>query len=270
MTAINAESNTTGNRDDSFLNKIKYMLVAEIKKVTTIIEDNHVSLTKQIDSVKNEIYEKYDAIIGEIEKAIIKLENKAVDVGDTASHSYDMAITNTNDILTIKMDIMNLKKCNKDIKEKLDDNINISMQSNLVFFNVPEQKEETYESTKQIVSKLLVDNLNWDPQTAHNSIIRAHRSGKRINQKARPIFTKFTRDDVADSIDYGFISVDRRGATNQIRCSKQYTPDVQARRKKALSVRYDLKQITKTYIDYPAKLLVMLPGAEKYTLHSIY
>ena len=110
MTAINAESNTTGNRDDSFLNKIKYMLVAKIKKVTTIIEDNHVSLTKQIDSVKNEIYEKYDAIIGEIEKAIIKLENKTVDVGDTASHLYDMATTNTNDILTIKIDIINLKK----------------------------------------------------------------------------------------------------------------------------------------------------------------
>ena len=144
MTAINAESNTTGNRDDSLLNEIKYMLVAEIKKVTTIIEDNHVSLTKQIDSVKNEIYERYDAIIGEIEKAIIKLENKTVDVGDTASHPYDMAITNTNDILTIKMDIMNLKKCNKDIKKKLDDNINRSMRSNLVFFSVPEQKEETY------------------------------------------------------------------------------------------------------------------------------
>ena len=101
----------------------------------------------------------------------------------------------------------------------------------------------------------------------------AHRSGKRINQEARPIFTKFTRDDVADSIDYVFIRVDRRGANNQIRCSKQYTPDVQARRKKVLSVRHDLKQnkqIIKTYIDYPAKLLVMLPGAEKYTLHNTY
>ena len=101
------------------------------------MEDNHASLTKQIDSVKNEIYEKYDAKIGALEQAISKLENKTDDVGETASHSFDIATTNTNDILNLKMDILNLKKNNKDLKEKLDDNINRSMRSNLVFFNVP-------------------------------------------------------------------------------------------------------------------------------------
>ena len=121
------------------------------------------------------------------------------------------------------------------------------MRSNLVFFNVPEQKEETYDSTKDIISKLLVDNLNWDPQIAHSCIIRAHRSGEKINQKARPIFTKFTRDDVADSIDFGFIGLIRSDANIKVRCSKQFIPDVQARRKKALSVRYDLKKDKTNY-----------------------
>ena len=78
------------NKDDSFLNNIKHLLVIEITKITTIIEDNHASLTKQIDSVKNEINEKYDAKIGALEQAISKLENKTDDVGETALGSFDI------------------------------------------------------------------------------------------------------------------------------------------------------------------------------------
>ena len=69
-----------------------------------------------------------------------------------------------------------------------------------------------------------------------------------------------------------FIGVNRRVST-QIRCCKQFTPEVQTRRKKALAVRYDLKsnkQITKGFINYPARLMVILTGADKYTLHSSY
>ena len=90
--------------------------------------------------------------------------------------------------------------------------------------------------------------------------------------KLGQFLVKFNRDDVAHSIESGFIDIIRRGTTH-IRCSKQFTPEVQLRRKKALAVRYDLKasnQITKGFIDYPAKLLVMLPGADRYTLHSSY
>ena len=74
-------------------------------------------------------------------------------------------------------------------------------------------------------------------------------------------------------IDNNNVHIDpliRRGTTN-IRCSKQFTPDVHTRRKKALAVRHDLKlnnKITKGFIDYPAKLMVVLPGADRYSLHS--
>ena len=69
---------------------------------------------------------------------------------------------------------------------------------------------------------------------------------------------------MAHKIESGFTGVIRRGTTN-IRCSKQFTPEVQTRREKALAVRHALKlnnKTTKGFINYPAKLMVILPGAD--------
>ena len=77
---------------------------------------------------------------------------------------------------------------------------------------------------------------------------------------------------MADNKESGFIELRKKGKhQNNIRCSKQFTQQLQAMRNKALSVRYELKktnQITKGYIDYPAKLIIMFPNADKYVKHS--
>ena len=126
---------------------------------------------------------------------------------------------------------------------KLEDNINRSMRANLVFKIVREDPNETYESTKQTVAKLLAENLGWDLNSATNAIIRAHRSGKKYDKVSnRAIFTKFSRDDVADNIESGFIELRKKGHQNNIRCSKQFTQQLQAKRNKALSVRHELKK----------------------------
>ena len=73
----------------------------------------------------------------------MRYEFKVNDISETASQAFNTTSTNLNEIINIKMDIMNLKKSNKETAEKLDDNINRSMRSNLVFFDVPEQNNET-------------------------------------------------------------------------------------------------------------------------------
>ena len=127
---------------------LKNFLSKELNSMKSLIESNHISISNQLNIVKQEIYEKYDKKIAEVDVTISSLEGNFKDVSITVSHAFDLDTKNLNDMLNIKIEIMNLKKSNNETAEKLDDNINRSMRSNLVFFNVPEQKGETYDTTK--------------------------------------------------------------------------------------------------------------------------
>ena len=170
---------------------------------------NHISLPNQLNMVK---HEKYDDTIS-------TLGIKVNDISETASQAFNTTSTNFNGIVNINMDIMNFKKSNKETAEKLD-----------VFYNVPGQKYETHELTKVILTNLVAEKFNWDQQDVKNDIVRAYRSGKKQDGKARLSCVKFNREDVDHEIESGFIGVIRRGTMN-IWCSKQFTPEVQTRRK---------------------------------------
>ena len=99
----------------------------------SLIEANHISITNQLNMAKQEIHERYVRTFDVTDGSLNDLQHKVHVISVTASQALDVSASNRNDIISLKMDISNLKKSSKDTGEKLDDNINRSMLSNLVF-----------------------------------------------------------------------------------------------------------------------------------------
>ena len=104
--------------------------------------------------------------------------------------------------------------------------------------------------------------------------VRARRGKISDFQKGRPraIICKLHRDDIADELDYKFANLGMQ-RVNNVRCSKQFSPDVQRRRNEALLARKTLKEaktIEKAYIKYPATLMVKKPNTVGYIKHKSF
>ena len=166
----------------------------------------------------------------------------------------------TSAINGISTEIVDLKQENTDLKNKIDDIINRNMRSNLVFTNVPETEGNQFDSTRQLLVNLIERNLKEDSYKGF--VVRAHRGKPAVNGKPRVIICKMARDDIADEIDYKFANLGQQ-RINNIRCSKQFSPELQQRRNQALFERKKLKEnneISKGYIKYPAALMVCKPN----------
>ena len=171
--------------------------------------------------------------------------------------------------------MVSLKLESNDAAKSLDDAINRSMRGNLVFHNVPEEKDENPEATKALLANILADHFNKDQNDVMYDIVRAHRSAaKPDSNKCRPIFVKFAREDVAEGIN---IDLSRRENKTKsgvyFKCTKQYIKALQDRRNDALVKRRELlddNSIIKGFVEYPAKLIVMFAGQSKYSKHSEY
>ena len=82
--------------------------------------------------------------------------------------------------------------------------------------------------------------------------------------KPRGIICKMARDDIADGIDYKFANLGQQ-RLNNIRCSRQFSPELQERRNQDLLERKSLKdkkELRKGYIKYPATLMVFKPNGK--------
>ena len=177
---------------------------------------------------------------------------------------------NYEDIGKVLIDIKSLKEENMDLKQKVDDLTNRNMRSNLVFINNPETEGKGFNSTKILLANIIKENLKTEEY--YNCIIHAHRSGKIHDNKPRPIICKILHDDLADEIDYKFANL-RQDCINHARCSKQYSPAIQARRKQAMLERRRLKEtneIAKAYIKYLATLMIQKPNSVVYVKHKAF
>ena len=68
-----------------------------------------------------------------------------------------------------------------------------SRRNNLIFYNIPEEVKESTDKTENLVYTFLEEKLNMDEEEASDiSIERAHRLGKRKEDKQRPIIVKFS------------------------------------------------------------------------------
>ena len=196
-----------------------------------------------------------------------------------------MTQTNTTTIQSLQNDINQidtdynktqielLQKKVKDLEDETDDLRNRSMRSNLVILGIDEDEQDR-RSTPDIVADFLVEHLDVDSfEEASHNIVRAHRGRRgadnrnRNRKGGRPIYVKFSRDDIA--AEFLQRSIQNQITKKGFKVSQQFSPRLQERRNLALQKRRELltsKQITKGYVEYPAVLKCIQTGCKEYTV----
>ena len=236
--------------ENSMTEKLSAKLSDEIADLKKTLDEQTATFNKRLTSTEkdlNEIKTSLDYIYTDNEKNIRNIADL------------------TNQVDQLKMD-------NTELKDQIDDQINRNMRCNLVFYNVPETEGKEFDSTKLLLEKIIEENLK--EKTFDGAIVRAHRGKSSNFQKGRPraIICKLNRDDTADEIEYKFANLGMQ-RINNVRCSKQFSPDVQRRRNEALLERKTLKEaksIEKAYIKYPATLMVKKPNTAGYVKHKSF
>lgn len=104
-----------------------------------------------------------------------------------------LRVTNVeSELAKANSQIQELQRYSGFLENKLDDLENRSRRQNLVIHGLEEDENENWETTREKVKKLLQTRL--EIQIEDNIIQRAHRTGKKIPGKSRPIVCKFLCD----------------------------------------------------------------------------
>ena len=232
-------------------------------------------LSKKIDSVNNNIgsFKQYVA------NQINEIKNSIEEIHVTVNSNKTEIDQNKTDLSQHKHEIEALKTQNKELNAKLckmndnlEDSQNRTMRETLVFTNVPEEKNETWDKTTQIlISKLKIIDPTLAPEDIEQDIDRAHRGGKPRQDKPRPIFVKFSSWK-KNSEYYKRITTNynvKNPQANIMFVEQLYTKELTDRRNQAKLERKHLRENGehgKMFIKYPAKLMVKRNNSNKYEL----
>ncbi len=161
------------------------------------------------------------------------------------------------------------------LREAGEERTNRQLRKTIIFRNVEEVGEnESYDATKELLAKLISDNcMDVTFDYAYDNIDRAHRESKRnprhhhgqvpSRQGKRLIFAVFHSWDLCQSIIEDFRRQCIREANFNISAEQMYGPLTIKRRQLAFTKRKELKengQITSGFVDFPARLMVNMPG----------
>ena len=159
---------------------------------------------------------------------------------------------------------ININKLEVQLKSfsiELEDLRNRSMRSTLIFKNIKEEGETTWEETAQVLRDFIVENLNlpYTSEEIDNQISRAHRSKRDDNNDRngpRPIFAQFCNWRYAEEIKNKIIYLTSRKML-KVYVDNMYSKDLTERRNQALMKRKELMEATPNLVvkmEYPAVL----------------
>ena len=164
-----------------------------------------------------------------------------------------------------------LKECISDVsnlEESLEDKTNRQLRKTLIFSNIPEQPNESWDETRELLAKKISEASKGEMniKTARNCIERAHRGkNNRRTSVPRPIYAAIDDWRRSEEIKEFFL----RKSTSGVYCDQMYGPRTTWRRNKALAKRKELKasdKHIKAYVAFPARLMAKKPGDKKYAL----
>ena len=140
-----------------------------------LIKNHDSKVSKLLDEKLDELNEQFSTRFGKIEKAILNISEKCTKLNKdmiAVSHNAD---TNEDSIENLKEELESRDKKIDMLEREIDDLQNRSMRKTLVFRGLPEKAEsaDTWENVLKFLLKFLA---LYDPEFAHMSIDRAHRS----------------------------------------------------------------------------------------------
>ena len=194
---------------------------------------------------------------------------------------------NETDINNINKDYNEFKKhCNPDLINNLTDHINKleaqvtgtlmeiddlrnrSMRNTLIFRNLPEENNETWEDTCGLLGSYIYSKLNlpYNQDTIDSQISRTQRGSEEKSrnvvedsnprQGPKPVFAQFVNWHFAEEVKAGIIKLNAQKRTN-ITINNMYPKERTARRNEAFKRRQEMAKNNKNIhvrLDYPAAL----------------
>ena len=250
-----------GKTSNHTLKELKYaieQITENIIEMKTTIKQNHQEVISKIEKVEKKTEEAL--ILAKQNKTKINNINK--DYNEFKKHCNPDLINNLTD------HINKLEAQVRGTLMEIDDLRNRSMRNTLIFRNLPEGNNETWEDTcgllvSYIYSKL---NLQYDQDTIDNQISRAHQGSEEKSrnvaedsnprQGPKPVLAQFVNWHFAEEVKAGIIKLNAQKRTN-VTVNNMYSKELTARRNEALKRRQEMiKNNKNTHIglDYPAVL----------------
>ena len=274
-------------------------LNVKLDDLTTLIKDSVKTLTNANKATKDELSAKLDDLSAKVDDFDAKLtahdvriertENQIGELEakvDNSNDSHKMALQTLSDRVS-KMDeklapFENLTQILQELKEEGEEHKNRQLRETLIFKNIPEDGDETFDDTREILATIIsetCDTIDYD--TAFNEINRAHREkipknppqNRPSRAGKRHIFVSFHSWYICQTIIKAFRKKRASDGDFDIFAEQMYGQLTMKRRSMALLARKQLKAqgtITGGYVDYPAKLFVNLTGNNNAQGHKVY
>ena len=144
------------------------------------------------------------------------------------------------------------------------------MRKTLIFKNVNEEDNESWNDTERIIIDLVNRHLKID---LTDKIERVHRTEKKLTHthgqpanKGRYIFCKLANWKVSEMVKEGFKNLNIKNPNLRISVTQMFSKDVTEKRNNAMKLRKTLiaeKKIVKAHLVFPAKLMVKRNGDSK-------
>jgi len=157
----------------------------------------------------------------------------------------------------LKIECEKLRGTTNTVETNLDDSINRSMRSTLIFRGIPElhDKDQSWDqTTESLIDCLKKINPDYDQENIRDDIERCHRGGK----------SEYYKELI---INHNKV----QGKHSKIFVDQMYSKKLTERRKTALSYRLQFLSNSENtgsrlYVKYPAKLMVKRVNSNKYSL----
>ena len=143
-------------------------------------------------------------------------------------------------------------KTEEDLKAQVLDIQCRSMRDNLIFYRIPEQKDETDDDCARKMLSFIEEHLEKENASRDIKLHRAHRMGKFNNSKVRPIVAKFAFYPDREKVRKSAGKLDTNFGISQ-----QFPKEIMETRRKLVPVMKDARQkghdayivVDKLYID---------------------
>ena len=241
---------------ESKFTNFKQQLIADFERI----------IDERITELANHLFERVDDLernVSNNNKKILENSKKVKELEDKAD-----CLKKHNKSLQTKIEAQEKTIC--DLQESFEDQINRNARKTLIFTNVPETSDETYDVSPTLANTICkATNGEITIEKAKAMVERAHRGKARRNSKGgpRPIYAAI--DDWRNSEKVKDLFLDKKNKSG-IYCQQMFGPRTTWRRSQALKMRKELKDQdprTKGYVAFPARLMVKKQGDTKYHLY---
>ena len=258
--------------------QLKDQLDAFITRIDQSMKENHEEISRKIDVLHVRL-DGFDRRVKKLEddfqQSDTRLGNLGAQVETIDEQLKQKLVTLTEKVASLEKQLEALKDMPTDVKqlaENIEDRTNRQLRETLVFKNIPEEGEEDYKDTKELLATTIsehCDGVSYD--FALSQIKRAHReSGHRRNgqdehprEGKRLIYAAFHSWDLCQQIIETFREKCIQDRDFVIAADQKYGPKTSKRRQLAFQLRKQLKdsgEITSGFVEFPAKLMVNRPG----------